>query len=295
MPIRAKEYAVRRRLVALTLLCLPLLALACSGQAATNTPPVVVGSTPTASTAAATMTATASAVVPTAAATSAPTIAAVATATRASTAAPSVVTASPTVPVATPQGTATRATASVAAGTPVPNIQPTLSPLVPLGARPDGWKTYAGSPRTPFSLYYPPDWTVDESRANEGRVYFYAPGVSEPFEDALWVLVATTGRAEPGGNIDVLRDQYFSAEIKRAHPEAGIDVTRNNTFARLTFASLGSTFNVDNRLCYAYIGLGLRDQVPWRFRLNSLYDDYSRRLDSVFAPMIGSLNIYANP
>jgi hypothetical protein len=197
--------------------------------------------------------------------------------------------------IATPQGTATRATASAVAGTPVPNVQPTLSPLVPLGSRPEGWKTYTGGTRTPFSLYYPPDWTVDESRASEGRVYFYAPGVTQPFEDALWVLIATTGRPEPGGNIDVLRDQYFTAEIKRVHPEAGIDVTRNNTFARITFASLGSTFDVDNRLCYAYIGLGLRDQVPWRFRLNALYDDYSRRLDSVFAPMIGSLNIYANP
>jgi hypothetical protein len=286
---------VTRRLVALTLLCLPLLALACGGQSATNTPPIVAGSTPTASASTAPATATAPGVVPTAAATSAPTVAAAATATRATAAVPPTTPASPTAPVATPQGTATRATASAAAGTPVPNIQPTLSPLLPLGVRPDGWKTYTGSARTPFALYYPPDWTVDESRANEGRVYFYAPGVSEPFEDALWVLVATTGRAEPGGNIDVLRDQYFSAEIKRPHPEAGIDITRNNTFARITFASLGSTFDVDNRLCYAYIGLGLRDQVPWRFRLNSLYDDYSRRLDSVFAPMIGSLNIYANP
>ena len=49
MPIAAKEcMTVTRRLVALTLLCLPLLALACSGQVATSTPPSVAGSTPTA-------------------------------------------------------------------------------------------------------------------------------------------------------------------------------------------------------------------------------------------------------
>lgn len=147
----------------------------------------------------------------------------------------------------------------------------------------------------PFSIYFPPGWTVDESRAAEGRVYFYAPGVGEPFEDALWVLIATTGRAEPAANIDVQRDQYFNAEIKTGHPEAGIDVTRANQFSGLTFASLGTTFNANNQLCYAYIGLGLRGGVPWRFRLNSRYGDYSRNLDSTFAPMIGSLNIYNNP
>jgi hypothetical protein len=291
--MQRKGEPVTRRLVALTLLCLPLLALACGGQTATSTPANVAGNTPT-STALATATLIPALTPTAAAATAAATVAAV-TATRAFTAVPATAATSPGASIATPQGTATRAIASAVAGTPVPNVQPTLSPLVPLGAKPEGWKTYTGSARAPFSLYYPPDWTVDESRANEGRVYFYAPGVTQPFEDALWVLIATTGRPEPGGNIDVLRDQYFTAEIKRVHPEAGIDVTRNNTFARITFASLGSTFDVDNRLCYAYIGLGLRDQVPWRFRLNSLYDDYSRRLDSVFAPMIGSLNIYANP
>ncbi len=57
----------------------------------------------------------------------------------------------------------------------------------------------------------------------------------------------------------------------------------------------GKTFNVGDRLCYAYIGLGLNRGVPWRFRLNAPYADYSPTLDAAFAPMIGSLNIYANP
>ena len=160
---------------------------------------------------------------------------------------------------------------------------------------PTGWQTYGGNTRVPFAIAFPPAWTVDDTRASEGRVYFYGPGVSEPFEDALWVLIATSGRAEPTANIDVLRNQYFAAELKESHPEAGIDVTRANQFSGLTFASLGATFDVNYRLCYAYIGLGLRGQVPWRFRLNSLYSDYGANLDSTFGPMIASLNIYNNP
>lgn len=163
------------------------------------------------------------------------------------------------------------------------------------GATPAGWQTYAGTPRVPFMIAYPPDWTVDDSRANQGRIYIYGPGVTQPYEDALWILIGTTGRAEPDANIDVLRDQYFATEIKDPHPEAGIDVTRRNTFSGLTFASLGTTFNSNGQLCYAYIGLALRDQVPWRFRLNSPYADYTANLESTLAPMVGTLNIYGNP
>lgn len=147
----------------------------------------------------------------------------------------------------------------------------------------------------PFALYYPPGWTVDESRASEGRIYFYGPGVDKPYDDELWVLIATTGERTPGGNIDVLRDQYYQNDIKGSHPEAGINITRNNQFSGITFASLGTNFNGGSELCYAYIGLGLNQNVPWRFRLNSLDADYDSNLDEFFSEMIGSMNIYANP
>lgn len=270
------------------LLVVPLFAAACGGQSATNAPAsTATTAAPTAAgaTVAATRTTPAASPAATASRTAAP-----ATATRATTPlAPS----SATPATRTPVGAAT---AARPANSPV--ASPTRGaavPFPPLGDAPTGWQTYGGNGRVPFSIYYPPGWTVDESRSGEGRVYFYAPGVDEPFEDALWVLIATTGRAEPTANIDVQRDQYFNAEIRANHPEAGIDVTRANQFSGLTFASLGATFNANDQLCYAYIGLGLRGGVPWRFRLNSRYADYSRNLDSTFAPMIASLNIYNNP
>ncbi len=144
-------------------------------------------------------------------------------------------------------------------------------------------------------MYYPPDWTVDESRASEGRIYFYSPGIDKPYENEAWVLIATTGQRAPNGNIDVQRDDYFQNEIKGDHPEAGINITRNNQFSGITFAALGTNFNSGNELCFAYIGLGLNNGVPWRFRLNSLDADYDNNLTTYFSDMIGSLNIYANP
>jgi hypothetical protein len=178
-----------------------------------------------------------------------------------------------------------------------PSSRPSTSPSgqLPLGNAPAGWKSYRGNAKVPFSMYYPPDWTVDESRAGEGRVYFYAPGVDKAYDDGTWVLIATTGVANPSGNVDVLRDQYFNNEIKKDHPEAGINITRNNQFSNITFASLGTNFNSNNDLCFAYIGLGLNKGVPWRFRLNSLDDDYDANLATYFNDMIGSLNIYGNP
>jgi len=270
----------------------PLLALACGGQSATNVPT----SAPALSTA--TSAATVASTI--AAAPTAPALAtasrAAATVTRAATVVPATAIASRSTPPPAAQATASRAaTAPATAGAATPRVGGGTPVAAPLGNLPAGWQTYGGNTRVPFAIAYPPGWTVDDSRASEGRVYFYGPGVSEPFEDALWVLIATTGRAEPTANIDLLRDRYFAAELKESHPEAGVDVTRANQFSGLTFASLGATFDVNYQLCYAYIGLGLRGQVPWRFRLNSRYGDYSRNLDNTFGPMIASLNIYNNP
>jgi len=181
-----------------------------------------------------------------------------------------------------------------------PSVAPTARPSTsavkpPIGPAPAGWRTYSGTAKTPFSIYYPPNWTVDDSKAAEGRIYFYGPGVKEPIANQLWVLIATTGIRDPNANVDVLRDQYFKEQIKDGHPEAAIDIDRQNKFSGITFASLGATFNEAKELCYAYIGLGLNNQVPWRFRLNSIYGDYDDNLEAYFNDMISSLNIYANP
>ena len=260
------------RAFGLLLLCIPLLATACGSS---ESAPLAPG------TAAATV-AVADVAKPTAPTGASPTRAAspLVSSTRSAAGA-----ATPTAPRATP------ATAS----TPAATARPDTATPPSTGAVPTGWQTYDGGARVPFTIAYPPDWTVDDSRATQGRVYIYGPGVTQPFEDALWLLIATTGNPAPDANIDVLRDQYFATEIKDPHPEAGIDVTRRNEFSGLPFASLGTTFNSGTVLCYAYIGLAVRDGVPWRFRLNSPYADYSATLEGTFAPMIGALHIYGNP
>jgi hypothetical protein len=141
-------------------------------------------------------------------------------------------------------------------------------------------------------MYYPPDWTVDDSSAKDGRIYFYGPGVDQPYSDGLWVMIATTGIRDVNANADVMRDQYFKDQFED-YPDAEVDVTRDNTFSvDIKFKSLGVTFDEGS---YAYIGLGLRDQVPWRFRLNSLSDEYDQNLEDYFQDMISSMYIYANP
>ena len=123
-----------------------------------------------------------------------------------------------------------------ASSLPVGNTQP-LEPA------PAGWKAYRGNAKVPIAINYPPDWTVDESRASEGRVYFYGPGVTQPYRERALGADRHDRLREPNGNIDVLRDQYFNSRDQAAHPEAGMDITRNNTFSGLTFASIGATFD----------------------------------------------------
>jgi len=265
-----------RRTISSLLLCIPLLATACGGsESATVAPNTTAATATSANVANPTAPASASADVTRVAS---PVVTAISTAT----------------PTASPAATAPRATPATAIA-PAATARPSTATPTSGGALPAGWQTYNGGARVPFTIAYPPDWTVDDSRATQGRVYIYGPGVTQPYEDALWILIATTGSVAADTNIDVLRDQYFATEIKDPHPEAGIDVTRRNEFSGLPFASLGTTFNSGDTLCYAYIGLAVRDGVPWRFRLNSLYADYSANLESTFAPMVGSLNIYGNP
>jgi len=269
-----------RRTIGSLLLCVPLLATACGGAEPSTTEPNMPAATSTVANVAnptAPAPADASATRP---------ASPVATVTRA--------TAAITTPTAPPVATAPRATPATAIA-PAATARPSTATPASASAVPVGWQTYNGGARVPFTIACPPDWMVDDSRATQGCVYIYGPGVTQPYEDALWILIATAGSPAPDANIDVLRDQYFATEIKDPHPEAGIDVTRRNEFSGLPFASLGTTFNSGSTLCYAYIGLAVRDGVPWRFRLNSPYADYSANLENTFAPMVGSLNIYGNP
>ena len=160
----------------------------------------------------------------------------------------------------------------------------------PLGAPPGAdWQVYNGHPNAPFALYYPPGWEIDEESAANGLIY-----VRPPSGPNTWMLVATTGKPEPNANIDVLRDQYYNNTLGECTSKA-IDRTNYTEYSGLTFAGLGATCETTSGLNYARIGLGLRGQVPWRYRLNAPYGEYSKLLDDFYQPMLASLNIYANP
>ena len=214
-----------------------------------------------------------------------------------------------------PPPTATRtptplltATIAAAAGIPTATAQPTVgqgglppTPTTvaaqpqPTGQIPAGWQVYRGT-RVPFVMAYPPGWTVDESGVGEGLVYF-----RHPSNVATWLLVATTGQRETR-SADELRDVYYNEQFVDCRAKA-IDITRDNEFSGITFKSVGTTCDLADGLYYSYIGLGLRGGVPWRFRLNSPYAQYSRNscrcdagnVEQFFSPMLSSLNIYANP
>jgi hypothetical protein len=160
---------------------------------------------------------------------------------------------------------------------------------------PTGWQTYRGHAAVPFAIYYPAGWTVDESHAQQGHIYFYAPGVTAPMSNATWMMVETTGRRSPGANLDVLRDQYYKEQVSTKYAQAAIQVTRYNSFSNMTFASVGAAYNEKGNLCYTYLGVGLKAEVPWSFRLNSPYNAYEQDAATYFSPMLASLNIYGNP
>jgi hypothetical protein len=197
--------------------------------------------------------------------------------------APATATATPRPPTATP-----RPPAPTVAPTRAPTATTRAQPPTPFGTRPSGWKTYTGTV-LPFTLYYPPNWSVDESKLSDGYVIFLQPG------EYRAVLVGTTG-VRTNASADQLRDEYFN-EVLADCTKKGIDVTRDNTFSNIVFKSVGATCNQPNDpdLYYFYIGLGLANNVPWRFRFYSLYEEYNQNVEDYFFPIISSLNIYANP
>jgi hypothetical protein len=212
-------------------------------------------------------------------------------------------TASAPTPVAppTPSATLTPTPSPTAAPSPSPSATATQRPTptatrtptvskTPRGSLPAaGWRTYSGHDRVPFAIYYPPGWTIDEDYSGDGAIYVRPPGGG-----GTWLLIATTGTPEATGNIDVLRDQYYNNTLGECETKA-IDRTNYTEYSGITFAGLGATCDTDSGLYYARIGLGLNGEVPWRYRLNAPYGEYSDTLDQYFSPMLSSLNIYQNP
>jgi len=196
---------------------------------------------------------------------------------------------------ASPSPAPSASPSSAPAASPAPSAAPSSAGWSPTGIAPTGWQAYRGNARVPFSMYYPGGWTVDESHAQEGRVYFYAPGVTAPTPDATWVMLATTGVRDKSATIEALRDQYYQEQIAGKHAQSGIEVSRKNSFSGMTFASLGAGYGDGGSRGYAYFGAGLKNQVPWYFHLNSPYGNYDQDVAAYFTPMMNSLNIYGNP
>ncbi len=168
-----------------------------------------------------------------------------------------------------------------------PATPPTRIPATPgpLGSYPADWRIYQG--RLPFTIAYPPDWTVDESQLGNNLVYFYAPGA----EQSTFVVIATTAQPEENANLDVLRDRWFQSRM-RGCSRFAIDQAGQEILAGITYATVGATCDLSSGLAYSYTGLGVRGTIPWVFEFNAPYDRYAAALSATFRPMIATLNIY---
>ncbi len=244
---------------------------------------------------------------PTPTATPAPTAAAVSTATAAQstptafateTAVPATATLAPTATATPPPSTATPIPSSTPTRpTPVPTSA--AAAPVPLGSRPLGWKTYTGTARAPFAIYYPPDWSVDESSlAKNGSVEFKDPS-GAPFISIFVGLTRTTT------SIDTLRDGQAKV-LAQSCIHSGVEVTEQITLSGgVVFDDLVESCDLgqQGQLSVWLVGSGLNNGYPWYFDGASDRKNYSKttcgcpggNLETFFAPMLYSLHIYDNP
>lgn len=175
------------------------------------------------------------------------------------------------------------------AAPPSPRVAGTPTPVA---AVPVNWLRWPGTPSLPFTIAYPPDWLVD--RREPDRVYFRSP--RDP--SRVWLVIGSTGEADPAANIDALRDAYYQQYFTDCGSRA-VDRTNYVTYSGIIFAGAGVTCDQPNGLLYVRFGFGLRDGVPWRYRLTSPYGSYSSttcgcaagNLETYFQPMLDSLAI----
>lgn len=191
--------------------------------------------------------------------------------------------------------------------TPVPQITPTprvASPTSgqasrsPIGSPPAGWKTYAGTPRIPFSVYYPPDWTVDESEVTtKGQVKFFSP-TRNP---SLWIHVNTERTTT---SIDTLRDAQAKA-VAQTCVRSGVELTQQGLVSRIVFNELVESCDLadQGQLSVFLLGVGLNHGYAWDITAYSPRKDFNRNscrcpagnVEAFFDPMLNSANIYGDP
>jgi hypothetical protein len=215
----------------------------------------------------------------------------------------------PPTPTATPVSTATALpTATIAPTvTPVPTATPlppaatpTSAPVsrAPLGSAPPGWKTYTGNPRMPFAVYYPPDWTVDESDlAAKGQVKFFSP-TRNP---SLWIHVNTERTTT---SIDTLRDAQAKG-LAQSCVRSGVELTQQGTVSNVVFDELIESCDLadQGQLSVFLFGVGLNHGFAWDITAYSPRMDFNHNtcgcpagnVEAFFDPMLNSANIYGDP
>jgi len=266
---------------ALFVLGVGALLVACGGNSlAVPSPTAIATVAPTATTAASTVAPTATAAPPTVAPTSLPATATTIppTATR-----PPVTATSASATAVRTQTTGTSTTGTVSA-----QGSASAGSREPRGAIPQGWNVYRGT-RLPFAIAYPPDWSVDVSGIDNGRIVFRSPG-----NVGIETTISAAGKADPTANVDALREQDNKAQAQACR-QSGISFTRYNVYSGITFATVGANCDVAAGLSFYWIGVGLKEQVPWRFRVTAPKDLYNQNTQTIFNPMMNTLNIYANP
>lgn len=188
----------------------------------------------------------------------------------------------PTPPTATATRPGTPATPT-RVSTPGAGRRATISPARALSSElPAGWRVYNGA--LPFTIAYPPDWTVEEDAAR-GLAYFYPP---DPARTTF--LVIATGAPEPAPNLDVLRHRWFQA---RTAPCARFAVvaTGQERHSGLDFATVGATCDLPGGLAYSLTGIAVRDHTPWIYEFDAPYGTFPTTLAAAFTPMLQTLQI----
>jgi hypothetical protein len=187
-----------------------------------------------------------------------------------------------------PRATATRASASATPRSATPRPATAVS-RAPLGIAPPGWKTYTGSARTPFAIYYPPDWKADESAATAaGQIKFQSPNPAVAFTMQVNTQKTTV-------SIDTLRDAQAKG-IADTCKASGVEGTDRETYSGVIFDELIQTCDFGQPPLLVFgIAAGLNNGYPWTFFLSAPRDSIEDSVNTYFQPMLDSLNIYANP
>ncbi len=222
----------------------------------------------------------------------------------AETAAPPTATSMPATAVPAPPATTPPSTAAPLPTTVAPVLRATVLPIstpvsrTPFGSPPPGWKTYAGNLRLPFSVYYPPDWTVDETElATKGQVKFFSP-TQNP---SLWIHVGTERTTT---SIDTLRDSQAKA-LAQSCVRSGVELTQQGKVSGVVFNELVVSCDLaaQGQLSVFLLGVGLNNGFAWDITAYSPRKDFNRNscgcpagnVEAYFDLMLNSANIYDDP